>query len=446
MCRRAWCSPTLGAVLPRRNDGRFFGWNVVAAGASVEFMLGILFQHALGGYAAAITRQFDWSRGAVGLGFSLAGSGNNILGPLQAWLLQRFGPASVIRAGLVVLAAGFVLFSRIDSFGGFFVALGVMTIGGGVAGSLPVSVAVVNWFVRRRTRALGLVQAGHVLGGLLAPFIILAIIGLGWRQVALASAILVLAIGIPVTIFVRRSPAEMGLHADGLAEPEHRPHHETDQTSTLPARTDPVDFTTGEALRSPAFWLISLGHGSAMFVVSAVSVHMFLYLTGSLGYADGQAVILIGLMTTARICGLAFAAAVGDRTSKRAIAVVAMVMHSAALLLVVHVGTVVGAVGWALLHGAAWGSRGSLMGALRADYFGRSSFGMIMGISSIIVAVGALGGPVIAGVLYDRTGSYAPGFTVIATIAAAGSLFFAFAARPAHPVRASMPASHSRFW
>ncbi len=404
-------------------------------------MLSILFQQALGGYAAAVAREFGWSRGSLSLGFSLAGAGTSIFGPAQAWLVQRFGPGTVIRGGLVILAIGFALLSRVDSFGGFFLALGVMTLGGGAAGFLPVTVAVVNWFDHRRTRALGLVEIGRVLGGLVAPIMIIAIIGFGWRQVALASAILLLAIGIPASTFVRRSPAEMGLRVDGRPDPDDRPSHEADRPLASRAMNDAADFSTGEALRSPAFWLISLGHGSALVVVNAMTIHIFLHLTGSLGYADAQAVFFIGLMTVARICGLAFAAVFGDRTSKRAVTVIAMLMHSAALLLVLIEGSVVGVVGWSLLHGAAWGARGALMGALRADYFGRSSFGMIMGVSSIIVGIGALGGPVIAGVLYDATGSYAAGFTVMAVIAAAGSLFFAFAKRPARPTRARVEAS-----
>jgi MFS family permease len=88
------------------------------------------------------------------------------------------------------------------------------------------------------------------------------------------------------------------------------------------------------------------------------------------------------------------------------------------------------------LHGFAWGARGPLMQAIRADYFGRSSFGMIMGISSIVVTLGNIVGPMLAGFLADSTGSYQAGFTILAAMTACGSVFFLLCKRPTPPARA----------
>jgi len=79
--------------------------------------------------------------------------------------------------------------------------------------------------------------------------------------------------------------------------------------------------------------------------------------------------------------------------------------------------------------------RGPLMSAIRADYFGSASFGTIAGFSSMIVMFGMIIGPILAGVLADRTGSYALGFGVLAVCAALGSVFFLLARRPEPPRR-----------
>jgi MFS family permease len=92
-------------------------------------------------------------------------------------------------------------------------------------------------------------------------------------------------------------------------------------------------------------------------------------------------------------------------------------------------------VAYALLHGAAWGLRGPFMQAIRADYFGRSAIGMILGLSLMIIIIGQVGGPMIAGMLADLTGDYRLGFTVLALLAALGSVFFLLARRPARPRR-----------
>ena len=84
----------------------------------------------------------------------------------------------------------------------------------------------------------------------------------------------------------------------------------------------------------------------------------------------------------------------------------------------------------ALVHGTAWGLRGPFMQAIRADYFGRRSIGMIMGLSTLITVFGKIGGPILAGAFADWTGDYRMGFTILAVLAGLGSLFFLMARRP----------------
>ena len=162
-------------------------------------------------------------------------------------------------------------------------------------------------------------------------------------------------------------------------------------------------------------------------------VHLFLHLTESFGYSDGRAAFYIGLMTVFQIIGQVFGAGAGDFVSKRLLVVVCMGMHAVGLVLVAYINETWAVVAFCVLHGVAWGTRGPLMQAMRADYFGRSSFGTIMGFSSLIVMIGTTAGPLIAGILYDRTGSYELAFTIIAVIAAVGSIFFVLSWRPAPP-------------
>jgi MFS family permease len=120
----------------------------------------------------------------------------------------------------------------------------------------------------------------------------------------------------------------------------------------------------------------------------------------------------------------------GDRFSKRAITGACMVAHAAALLLLAFAAAYWMVVAFAALHGLAWGIRGPLMSAIRADYFGSAAFGTITGISSMIVMLGMMAGPLVAGILADRTGSYESGFTILAALAALGSVCFVLARRP----------------
>ncbi|MGE3926549.1 MAG: MFS transporter, partial [Lautropia sp.] len=115
---------------------------------------------------------------------------------------------------------------------------------------------------------------------------------------------------------------------------------------------------------------------------------------------------------------------------KARIAAGCMLLHGAGLLLLTWANGTAMLIGFAVLHGTGWGLRGPLMQAIRADYFGRRSIGMILGLSALIIAFGQVGGPMITGALADVTGSYNAGFTLLAVLVSAGSLFFLLSRPP----------------
>jgi MFS family permease len=223
----------------------------------------------------------------------------------------------------------------------------------------------------------------------------------------------------------------MGLLPDG----ERVREDDADGVSPRPFNPDAVEFTIGEALRTPQFWFISLGHASALLIVSAVIVHLIPDLIESLGYSLEEAAVVLTAVTLIQIVGQVGGGFIGDRISKRVIVIVCMGMHCVGLLLLANATSFWMVAGFAVLHGLAWGVRGPLMQAIRADYYGRGSFGKIMGFSSLIVMLGSISGPLVAGVLYDATQSYAIGFTVLAVLAGLGSIFFVFSTRPKPPAR-----------
>ncbi|HYE91850.1 MAG TPA: MFS transporter, partial [Terriglobales bacterium] len=167
----------------------------------------------------------------------------------------------------------------------------------------------------------------------------------------------------------------------------------------------------------------------------AVMVHLIVHVTERLGYTLQQGASVLALMTVVQLAAQLGGGWVGDRFSKRAIVVACMAAHALGLVLVAHATAFWMVAGFAVLHGAAWGIRGPLMSAIRADYFGAASFGTITGVSSMVVMLGMMGGPLVAGILADKTGSYVAGFQVLAAMAAAGSVFFVLATPPRPPLR-----------
>ena len=146
-------------------------------------------------------------------------------------------------------------------------------------------------------------------------------------------------------------------------------------------------------------------------------------------------------MTMFQVFGVLIGGYIGDKVDKRFVAAGCMWSHAIGLLMLTYATGMGALLAFAVLHGLAWGVRGPFMQAIRADYFGRTFIGSILGISAIIAAAGQIFGPLLAGVLGDATGNYKLGFTVLAVIAACGSVLFLAAKRPPPPVRLRPPTS-----
>jgi len=401
---------------------------MVGAATGLQFLQAGLVSQAFGAYLAVLSDEQGWSKTALSGAAALQQMEVALLGPVLGWLIDRFGPKVFVRAGVVVFGTGLCLLSQVQSLPAFYGAFIVIALGSSLCGFFPLNVALIHWFERKRARALSAMSIGLAFGGIMVPLVAQSLTTFGWRATALASGILAIAIGLPLALVIRNRPGEHGEVVDGIAV-------EASSTSTSPEKTDSTrDFTAREALHTQAFWLISLGHGFALFVVHAVSVHAITHLKEGLGYPVAAASLVISLVTVFQIAGVLLGWAIGDRFKKRLIAAACMLAHSLGLLLLTYAVSLPMVIAFAVLHGTAWGLRGPMMQAMRADYFGRSSIGMILGLSFMVIVVGQVGGPIIPGVFADITGDYRLGFTILAVLAGAGSLFFIVARKPKRPL------------
>ena len=406
----------------------FYGWYMVGAAVGLQFLQAGLVTQAFGAYLAVLSDEQGWSKTALSGAAALQQMEVALLGPVLGWLIDRFGPKVFVRAGIVVFGAGLCLLSQVQTLPAFYAAFVVIALGSSLCGFFPLNVALIHWFERKRARALSAMSFGLAFGGIMVPLVASSITSFGWRPTALASGIVAIVVGLPLAFVIRNNPRDIGEVVDGIASEEAaRAGREETPDGTR-------DFTAREALRTSAFWLISLGHGFALFAVHAVSVHAITHLKEGLGYSVATASLVISLVTACQILGVLLGWAIGDRYRKRLIAAACMLGHALGLLLLTYAVNLPMVIAFAVLHGTAWGLRGPFMQAMRADYFGRSAIGMILGLSFMIIVVGQVGGPIIPGIFADITGDYRVGFTIIALLAGMGSLFFIVARKPKRPL------------
>jgi MFS family permease len=400
----------------------FHGWRIVAAGGALQFLQSMLLNQSFGIYLAVLVEEKGWSKTAVAGAAALKSTEAAILGPVLGWLVDKFGTQGIVRVGIVTFGIGMMFLSWIDTLVGFYAAFVVIALGASCFSNPIVGVAIIHWFEKRRARALSALQFGSACGGLFVFLVAASIEAFGWRTTAFASGVIAILVGWPLARVIRNRNEDHDDPVDGVSLAA------TDsQNAAAPARPG---FSATEALRTSAFWLLALGHSFSLFVVTAVNVHAITHIKEGLGYSLAVATLVFTVITVGQFFGVMLGWSIGDRFVKRKVAAVCMLMHAAGLLMLTYATGPVVLVIAALVHGTAWGLRGPFMQAIRADYFGRHSIGMIIGLSSLILILGQIGGPIVAGAFADWTGDYRLGFTILAALSGLGSLFFFMARRP----------------
>jgi MFS family permease len=194
-----------------RVRGVFFAWWVVASACVIQALNQGLLSQGFTVYFIPLQTEFGWSRTLPSSGYSLSHVESGILGPLEGWLTDRFGPRRVVLIGIVLFGAGFIVLSTIHSVVAFFAAFSIVAAGASLGGFLPLSVAVLNWFVRKRTLAM----AGSGVAGVIVPLVAWSVTTQGWRTTALASGFAVWLIGIPMGLLLRHRPEKYSCLPDG---------------------------------------------------------------------------------------------------------------------------------------------------------------------------------------------------------------------------------------
>lgn len=403
----------------------FFGWWIVTAGIGIQSLTAALLSHAYGAYVVVLRDTFGWSSTTFSVAYSMQRAESGLLGPIQGWMLDRFGPRAVMTAGMALFGVGFILFSRVQTPTQFYLAFLMMAVGVSLGGFMSITATIVNWFERRRGTALGIMQTGSAIGGLLLPIVAWSLSANGWRATAFASGVIILVVGLPLAQLMRRSPEEYGYEPDGgtiaVADAQR------------PQVGRATSFTARQAMRTRVFWFLIVGHSLAVMVVTTVSVHLIPFLTSELDLGLGTASSVVALMTVTMMTGQLLGGFLGDRYSKRWLATIATAGHAVAMLLLATasgLGLVIAAV---MIQGWAHGFRGVQMMPIRADYFGRQAFGKIMGFTFMFMMWGEVGGPVAMGLIVDNLGAYRLGFGLLGAAAAIAAVFFALSPRPETP-------------
>jgi sugar phosphate permease len=267
-------------------------------------------------------------------------------------------------------------------------------------------------------------MSGLVSMPLIAHFVMQAS---DWRAAWVAIGATVLLVGfVPTWALHVRRPEDIGLRPDG----------ERVTASAGGAAAQPLEpeFSRGEALGTPAFWLLSLFTLLVFPVQAGLSLHQApLLIERGLDPAAAAAAVSTFALLSA-VAGFAYGFWPRRVPLRFALALVGLTL-TASCVLMANVQSAAYAYGAAALFGLGIGGLLTMLPIAWADYFGRSSYGAIRGVALTVQVAGQALGPVLSGALRDATGNYAASLATFAVLAFAGSAAALFAAPPGRQAR-----------
>lgn len=348
-----------------------------------------------------------------------------ILSPVVGFLVDRVGPRRLMLFGWSMFGLGFLLTGRINSLWAFYGAFLIITLGMSFGFFLVMNTTVANWFIRKRSRALTIISAGMASSGMLVPLLAFLVGQFGWRTSLMVVGVTLWAVGLPLSLVMRHKPSQYGLLPDG--ETGRMLDGEAGVPSTEPSKkaiepdtgTSAISFTAREALKTRAFWILAVISFFQQIGMGSVSVHIVPYLE-SIEIPTAIAATTVTGMTICSLIGRLALGFLGDFMSKRYLIAIAFALQSIGLFLfsIIAIDKVWLIVLFLLTYAPGYGSVIPLRPALQADYFGSKSFGIIAGLMMIVSMFGGLSSPVVAGWIFDITGSYRLAWRLFALIIA----------------------------
>ena len=402
----------------------FYGWIILACVCCCGFARQGPAVATLSIFVEPMTRDFGWSRtllsGAVSLGGILAALASPLIGPI----LDRRGARLILCAAVLLTGLSTMLLSLTQSLIAFYVCFCIARLN--FAGPFDIGIygAVNSWFFARRAIANAVVGLAQMLGLVAMPLIAhVAIAEAGWRGGWLAIGATVIIVGLlPAWLLLVRRPEDVGLVPDGGVIAAAQPG-----TSRRP---EPA-FSRRQALRTPAFWLLSLYTVAVYPVQAGISLHQAPHMIESGLSPTTAATIVSAFSFTAAVAGLLFGL-IARRTGLNAALAISGTALGISALLMIGVSSPIEGYLAAGSFGTGIGGILTLLPLAWADYFGRNSFGAIRGAALSLQVTAQASGPLISGLLRDLYGSYAIALYLFAGLSFLSAVV-ALIARPPRP-------------
>jgi len=376
----------------------FYGYIVVAA-ALLIVIIAHGAQYTFGIFFKPILTEFGWTKVATSGAFSLYLVLWGFLSIFVGRLNDRFGPRVVMTVCGFFLGLGYLLMSQVGAIWQFYLFYGVIIAIGMSGAWVPLISTVPRWFVKRRGMMTGIVTSGSGIGTILLSLVASRLISdHGWHfsYIILGGGVLVLLM--LAAQFLRRDPHQVGQLPYGGSETE-------EESPNLPTE----GFCFREAVGTRAFWIVCAVFFCFGFDLYTIMVHIVPHAI-ELGISPIIAASIIAIIGGVNTAGRIIIGSAGDRIGNKRCLIISFILMAAALLWVTVAKEIWMLYLFAVVFGFGYGGLAALMSPVPAELFGLRSLGTIVGAVMCSFTIGGAIGPVLAGRIFDITGSYNPAF------------------------------------
>ena len=424
-------------IKKRRFPRIYFGWWTAIAGGILN-LWGYGFQfYGFSALFKPIASELGFNRAVTSVAASIGRLEGGIEAPITGWLTDKFGPRWIVLPGVFVIGLSLILMNFVNSLWAFYLVWGVMLgTGVNVALSLPLDTAIANWFVKKRGTAMSIraVLSG-LCGVLVLPLIAWLITIQGWRMTCVIGGVVMWLIGLPIAWFFlkRERPEYYGLLPDGVPIDETADKSQmVDRGVKYAAEVQEVEFTLRQAMKTPAYWLLVLSQSVLSLAMPAISIHGIPFLT-DIGIEPLKAASMLAMMLfvglplrfiggflTDHVAKKHLRFLMGGGYSLQAVGFAIFLLNQTVPMIYV----------WFIVYGIGHGLTYTLNSLMRGRYFGRKAFGSIGGVSRALMMPAGVVAPIWFGWVYDTSGSYISGFTLVAALLAGAAILMFFVVPP----------------
>lgn len=393
----------------------FYGWYIVAASfvilffnAGARYAFGVMFK--------PIIQEFGWSRASISLVFSL----NMVVFAFALILVgkvyDRYGPKWVILVATLFISSGFALTSLIHSIGQFFFSFGILAALGLAGTASPLMATLTSkWFDKWRGLTISLALSGAPAGHFaLIPFFSLLAVSYGWRASYLCIGIIMLLVNLPLAFWViKGDPHHLGLKPYGWKE-ETGPGFLEEGRSSVAGSSD---LNLRQAMHTPSYWLFA----GLMFLCGSgdyFAVTHLIPMATDMGISPQIAGNMLGLYGLTSLAGILVAGPSADWIGNKTPLALTFLLRVFLFLMILKYKTVSSFYVFALVFGFTYLITAPLTPMLIGKLYGPTHLGVLTGFINTVHFLGGGLWVYIAGVVFDRTGSYQLAFI----LSAAGAL------------------------